>query len=636
MKRLRAEGAVIALCILWLLGIPWVAAGAPGDELWSETYYLATSSEKVEKTLATMDHQGNIIAAQTSKISDHTYRFYVVSFTRDHAKRWEKTFDGKSYVRPVVDSSNNVIVAYLPNSQKYWVVVSISPGGTQNWTKAISLGNINDNCYYNSLCEILTSYTPLSDMVVDHHDNVIVVGLSVDSQGDYAGRVVSISPSGTQNWSRTFKKEENTSKVSGYAARVAVDSHDNVLVVGGLYNGRNYDIYAVSYSRTGLLNWTYSYAGEAGGDDWAGDVAADHNDNAVITGTTYQDTSSRQAFYYNRILSISPSGTLNWKTHYYEEGTHYQLPWKVLVDENNDLRILATILDVGLCEEDRVLGFSSSGNYQWTVKLRSEEYVEPERNDILYSFQDMALDRNNNLFVVGYWASREGSGSDLHLFCLDSSTGYRRWTKGFDYGTDDYGNQLAVNPNTGEMAAVGTMTNGLMALLLYLEGYQQPTIPEKVLKQGGEVRTISTSLSSPDASSGRYLGFGEAATGGSRFKVEAEFPRYLDQQDGSEVKVKIFVAAQLPDDYSRLAYFDTYNELHYQPPQALSHWVTGVTGGIRRTTISPEENTSASWIPQGTHYWYTLVVPDTVPDDFSGVNWATTPWEITVNVFEVK
>jgi hypothetical protein len=154
-----------------------------------------------------------------------------------------------------------------------------------------------------------------------------------------------------------------------------------------------------------------------------------------------------------------------------------------------------------------------------------------------------------------------------------------------------------------------------------------------------EVRTINPAAASPDGaiSNGKYLGFGDVATGGNHFKVEAQFPAYLKQSDNSTMAVKIFIAAQMPDDYSRLAYFDSSNNLKYQPPESLSSWKNSVSGAVATTTIFPEVDISSALanIPSGTHYWYTLVVPDTVPDDFSGVNWATTPWEITVNILEV-
>jgi C1A family cysteine protease len=154
----------------------------------------------------------------------------------------------------------------------------------------------------------------------------------------------------------------------------------------------------------------------------------------------------------------------------------------------------------------------------------------------------------------------------------------------------------------------------------------------------GEVSTVSPAMASPAPDSGVYLGFGSAATGGKLFTVVAAFPSYVDSQ-GNGMSVKIFIAAQLPDDYSRLLFFDRANKVDYQPPHSLSSWKTGVEGTISATTVLPPVSVDSSTgfqVPKGMHYWYTLVVPNTVPDDFEGVDWSSTPWEITVNMLDVE
>jgi len=153
----------------------------------------------------------------------------------------------------------------------------------------------------------------------------------------------------------------------------------------------------------------------------------------------------------------------------------------------------------------------------------------------------------------------------------------------------------------------------------------------------GEVTDIDSPPAVPRPDQGEYLGFGTAAAGGDLFAVRAEFPQYV--YDGAVETVKIFIAAQLPDDYSRLLYFDSSNAIHYQPPDQLSSWKSSVKGSVGLVTVLPSVKIDSSGgfaVPTGTHYWYTLVVPSTVPDDFSGVDWGVTPWEITVNILDVE
>ncbi len=163
--------------------------------------------------------------------------------------------------------------------------------------------------------------------------------------------------------------------------------------------------------------------------------------------------------------------------------------------------------------------------------------------------------------------------------------------------------------------------------------------PSGHVMKPGEVTEISPASTTPEPDSKIYLGFGNAAAGGKLFTVVAAFPAYLDSDENSTLSVKIFIAAQLPDDYSRLLFFDSSNKIDYQPPHSLVSWKSSVKGPVATTTVLPPvlvDSTSGFQVPKGTHYWYTLVVPDTVPDDFSGVDWTTTPWEITVNILDIQ
>jgi len=216
-----------------------------------------------------------------------------------------------------------------------------------------------------------------------------------------------------------------------------------------------------------------------------------------------------------------------------------------------------------------------------------------------------------------------------------SPTGEINWEGSYNSGGYDFAVDVAVDKTAEDVVVAGNTRDSSSVLIVDYQGYTPSghvLVPE-------EVRTINNVPASPDPAinNGKYLGFGSVATGGNKFKIEAAFPAYLNQSDNSTLSVKIFIAAQMPDDYSRLAYFDSSNNLKYQPPESLSSWKSSVSGAVSDTIIFPEVdiNSGLSNIPSGKHYWYTLVVPDTVPDDFHGVDWSTTPWEITVNILNV-
>ncbi len=152
----------------------------------------------------------------------------------------------------------------------------------------------------------------------------------------------------------------------------------------------------------------------------------------------------------------------------------------------------------------------------------------------------------------------------------------------------------------------------------------------------GEITEVSHGAVSPEPDSKIYLGFGSVAEGGDTFDLKAAFPAYLNESGEERISVKIFVAGQIPLDYSYLFFFSA-SGLKVAPPDLLSPWKSGVSEAVSATTIlGPLSLSALRDALEGTSYWYTLVVPNWVSDDLSGVNWNATPWELTVTPLEVE
>ncbi len=374
-------------------------------------------------------------------------------------------------------------------------------------------------------------------IVLDSKGNRILVTKSYDSAtGSHFCHVISVDKDGYFNWQKSYS--EGHGYYEAYA--VAIDSKDNTIVVGHEDNGSDKDWKVISYSPSGAINWQRSYDG-GHGSDYAKAVAIDSKDNAIVVGC--ESNGSDKDW---KIISYSPSGTIEWQASYDSKTSNYDV-------------------------------------------------------------------------------SAFGNGKDGRVPAVSSPN-------------DDKAEHISIDRSSGEIVVAGEVLDGTNALIIDCEGY--PPAASGHILVPSDVRTVQPAAETPNANStnGTYLGFGDVVANGTHFKVEAAFPTYLKESDNSTLAVKIFIAAQLPDDYSRLAFFDSSNNLKFQPPDTLSSWKSSVSGEVEKTSIFPETavGTDSSIVPSGTHYWYTLVVPDTVPDDFAGVDWSTTPWEITVNVFEVK
>ena len=282
---------------------------------------------------------------------------------------------------------------------------------------------------------------------------------------------------------------------------------------------------------------------------------------------------------------------------------------------------------------------ASTGVRNW-----SETFDSTEGNDEI-----QGIGVSNGIVVAAGYTSN-GGDVDWRVRAYSASDGSALWDDVYSERDDDFAWKVAMDSDGGACVC------GVSSTVSSIEFNKVRVVDYAGEESGGgtgggdggngtgggsllghalepsEVRTVNTPPATPDPVGGEYLGFGSAAIGGTEFKLQASFPQYVNPSKTLALDVKIFIAAQLPDDYSRLLYITSANEIKYQPPNSLSSWKPKVKGMVPNTTVL---NTSTASMPTGTHYWYTLVVPSTVPDDFSGVDWSVTPWEVTINVLDL-
>ena len=366
------------------------------------------------------------------------------------------------------------------------------------------------------------------------------------------------------------------------------------------------------------------------------DVAVGLNDSVVVVGE--KSLSSTDSHWI--IFSIDSTGHLSWEDSYGGSAKKLDFPASTIVDPQGNI-VVAGIALRGTYADIRVVSYTPSGGKKWETFYDSSSHDYDGMVEC-YSNKLAAIDKGNNIIVAGYEGALPGKVK-LKLLSF-SLSGTLNWEQTYISTDNAAPTSIVIDPDSGEMVVGATLQNPTTysntALVVDYEGATPPTptpSPSGRILYPGDVRWVSPAEESPDPDHGVYLGFGDVVANGTHFKVEAAFPNYLKDSDNSTLAVKIFIAAQMPDDYTRLAYFDDANNLMFQPPDTLSSWKASVTGGVGNTIVFPEIDLSTTPdIPSGIHYWYTLVVPDDVPDDFSGVDWSITPWEITVNVFEVK
>jgi hypothetical protein len=195
----------------------------------------------------------------------------------------------------VVNPSDNIFAAGR-------VFAAWATGHEGDWAtwkyNASGIPQVGFPWYYNYSASYI--YADLAyDLAVDSLGNIIAVGVRGVSGCDGCTsnnidwHVRKYDSSGTLLWEDTYSGAAN---LYDYAYRVAIDSQNNVIVVGYTNKGTdntaanlNYDWLVIKYSADGIGGagqrlWTYTYESDTGRSEPAQAVAIDKNDNVIVGG----------------------------------------------------------------------------------------------------------------------------------------------------------------------------------------------------------------------------------------------------------------------------------------------------------------------------------------------------------------
>jgi hypothetical protein len=157
---------------------------------------------------------------------------------------------------------------------------------------------------------VLTGSEPVcaKRVAVDSSGNVIVAGTQgpIELSGKGSDIVVlKVTAAGKVLWRRTY---DGPSHLTDYVNDLALDAHDNALVVGvstGRGTGRDY--ITLKLRADGTRAWTRTFAGPERFDEARG-VAVDSKGNVYVTGWSDDKDRARRAM----TISYSPAGAQRW------------------------------------------------------------------------------------------------------------------------------------------------------------------------------------------------------------------------------------------------------------------------------------------------------------------------------------
>lgn len=262
---------------------------------------------------------------------------------------------------------------------------------------------------------------------VDSKQNIVVVGTA-----DNNARVVKYNGIGSTKWTNEYRTGD------AYFNDVQVDKNGDIIAVGAVNNGSNYDWLVVKYNSSGGREWTKTY-NSTNGPDRAYGVGVDSQNDIVVTG--YKDDGTSLDW---RTVKYNSSGDKQWVKNFGTSNRDYSTA--VTVDESDSV-----IVSGNTAGAWRVEKFNSTGSSQWVNTYDSQNGSE--------SAFSVRTDDQNNIVVVG--DKKQTDSQDVWRITKYNETGETKWVTTYDSGNgDDKPSSIAIDEN-GSIIVSGRKNNGI-------------------------------------------------------------------------------------------------------------------------------------------------------------------------------
>jgi uncharacterized delta-60 repeat protein len=239
-------------------------------------------------------------------------------------------------------------------------------------------------------------------IAVDSNDNIYVIGPSFGSgtSDDYA--TIKYSPDSNQPvWVARYNGPANT---GDWAYAVAVDGNDNIYVTGASVGSGGYSDYAtIKYSPdSNQPVWVARYNGPVSINDNGSAIAVDSKDNIYVTGYSAGSTTN----YDYATIKYSPDGNVPlWVARYNGPANSIfgDSPHAIAVDSNDNIYVTGQSYGSGTDFDYATIKYSPDSNQPvWVARYNGPG----SGDDFAYA---IAVDSSDNIYVTG---RTQGSGTN--------------------------------------------------------------------------------------------------------------------------------------------------------------------------------------------------------------------------------
>jgi len=280
------------------------------------------------------------------------------------------------------------------------------------------------------------------EIILDSEENIITTGYTADDETyEIDFLTLKYNHDGELLWDKVFDGGKND-----YAWDIDVDSEDNIIVFG--FNASliaedisdlNLTIYLIKYSSDGNELWNKTIEFED--DCFPGGIAVDSEDNIILT---FGRGNLNAMSFFCYTIKMDKDGNEIWNKPY----TEYMLSFgsEVVINENDEIFIgglAASFLGEGWF----LIKYDPNGNLQWK-----------QRFSIGNQLNDIAIDSEGNMIIVGQEFSRETNSTEWVTFKCDSN-GNLLWSYDYIGFYNEYANDAYVDSN-GNIFVIGIISKG--------------------------------------------------------------------------------------------------------------------------------------------------------------------------------
>ena len=257
-----------------------------------------------------------------------------------------------------------------------------------------------------------SSIDQLLGVITNSEGTSFAVGSTVSvGSGGTDGLIVSYSPSGTSQWTRTLGGA-NTDVIRA----AHIDSSGSLVVAGETTSegegGR--DAIVAKYSSAGVLQWAKRLGG-SGSIDSAYSVVVDSVNNVIIGGVTNSDGAGLNDFFlakYNSVGALQWDRTLGGSAN--DEGR------AIAVDSSDNIIVVGSGSSDWAGGQDAIIAkYNSAGTRLWTKTLGGSQ------NE---AARAVTTDMAGNIYISGYTSSSGAGDADI-LLAKYNPSGVLQWSR---------------------------------------------------------------------------------------------------------------------------------------------------------------------------------------------------------------